>query len=589
MKTLASEEGQERISQFETAWTRYLENNSEVQRLARLNSNEEAKRISSNEAREAVIRTTDALDAMLQRAEADSAIDQNALKLVAALLKQDILSSIRTEKNLILDQRVSEMERFRAAAQNHYSDAADRIARLEELLGGVASRELARMTDAWADYKRWAAELFDRSLENGNTRAFELSVGQGDQALEEARAALDGLVKWNLESMASDARISNESYEAARGLMFQLLVAALVIGTTAALWISNGISTGIARAVAVAQALAAGDLTKQAEARNNDEIRDLSEAINRMVERLRDVVARAKGSATNVAGSSQQLAASAEELSQGASEQSASTEEASSAVEQMAANIRQAADNASTTENIANGASTDARSSGDVVEGALRSIETIADKINIVQEIARQTDLLALNAAVEAARAGQHGKGFAVVASEVRKLAERSQQAASEINQLSQDTLGLSKEAGEKLKALVPNIEKTAELVREISAASREQNIGAEQINEAMRQMDSVVQQNASASDEVSSISEQLASQASQLQTMLAFFQLDEGHGEPTTPAASHPVVARAPQPVSAPHEVRGAKAGSAGNGNGFELDMGPADDQDFEPYRDAS
>ncbi|MCZ4291696.1 methyl-accepting chemotaxis protein, partial [Hoeflea alexandrii] len=169
--------------------------------------------------------------------------------------------------------------------------------------------------------------------------------------------------------------------------------------------------------------------------------------------------------------------------------------------------------------------------SGNAVDRAVNAMRTIAEKISIVQEIARQTDLLALNAAVEAARAGEHGKGFAVVASEVRKLAERSQAAAAEISGLSGETVTVATQAGEMLTRLVPDIRKTAELVAEISAACREQDIGSSQINEAIQQLDKVTQQNAGASEEMSATSEELAAQAEELQASIAFFKVDTAAG----------------------------------------------------------
>jgi len=195
-------------------------------------------------------------------------------------------------------------------------------------------------------------------------------------------------------------------------------------------------------------------------------------------------------------------------------------------MEQMAANIRQNADNATETEKIARQSSVDAGKSGEAVSKAVAAMKTIAEKITIVQEIARQTDLLALNAAIEAARAGEHGKGFAVVASEVRKLAERSQRAAAEIGALSTETLGVSEQAGQMLTKLVPDIQRTAALVADITSASREQNAGAEQINVAIQQLDQVTQQNAAASEEMSSTSEELSAQAQQLQVTISFFSV---------------------------------------------------------------
>jgi methyl-accepting chemotaxis protein len=218
-------------------------------------------------------------------------------------------------------------------------------------------------------------------------------------------------------------------------------------------------------------------------------------------------------------------------MSQGATEQAAAAEQASASMEQMAANIKQNADNAAQTEKISRQSSRDAEASGEAVNRAVDAMRTIADKIGIVQEIARQTDLLALNAAVEAARAGEHGKGFAVVASEVRKLAERSQTAAAEISAVSGDTVKAAQEAGDMLQRLVPDIRKTAELVSEISAACREQDVGASQINEAIQQLDKVTQQNAGASEEMSATSEELAAQAEELQTSIAFFRTDSAGG----------------------------------------------------------
>jgi methyl-accepting chemotaxis protein len=214
-------------------------------------------------------------------------------------------------------------------------------------------------------------------------------------------------------------------------------------------------------------------------------------------------------------------------------------------MEEMAANIKQNADNAAQTETIARQSAVDAETSGQAVAKAVSAMQTIAEKITIVQEIARQTDLLALNAAVEAARAGEHGRGFAVVASEVRKLAERSQTAAAEISAVSSDTVKAAQSAGEMLTTLVPNIRKTAELVSEISAACREQDIGASQINEAIQQLDKVTQQNASASEEMSATSEELAAQATELQASIAFFTIADDSRPPPSVPPPGPSIAR--------------------------------------------
>jgi len=283
-------------------------------------------------------------------------------------------------------------------------------------------------------------------------------------------------------------------------------------------------------------------------------------------------------------------------MSQGASEQAAATEEAAASMEQMAANIKQTAENASQTEKIAHQSAKDAQASGEAVNRAVNAMQTIAGKIGIIQEIARQTDLLALNAAVEAARAGEHGRGFAVVASEVRKLAERSQTAASEINTMSNDTVKVAQDAGAMLSKLVPDIRRTAELVEEISASCREQDTGANQVNLAIQQLDKVTQQNASAAEQIASSSEEmastsveLASQADSLQTTISYFRISQNASQPsaprprTKPAVRHPQIAHLP--VSKPTartELSLKKAN--GNGKSIVLEM-DAEDADFQQY----
>jgi len=308
-------------------------------------------------------------------------------------------------------------------------------------------------------------------------------------------------------------------------------------------------------------------------------------ALQKMVANLRDVVANVSSAAENVASGSEEITGTAQTLSTGASEQAASVEEVSASMEESTASIQQNTDNARQTDKISTKAAQDAQKAGCSVAQTVQAMKDIAQKISIIEEIARQTDLLALNAAIEAARAGEHGKGFAVVASEVRKLAERSQKAAGEISKLSSSSVKIAESAGQMLDNLVPDIRKTADLVKEITAGSEEQNTGASQINKAMQELDKVIQQNASASQEMAASSEELASQAEQLQSAIEFFKVSD---DPIKTAirknrgsSAHSRLAQTLRPRSQPN-------GSKSSGVMIELDrpdVPAVSDQEFERH----
>ena len=510
----------------------------------------------------------------------------------------------------------AERKAFEQALQDGQNDAPDAFKpRWQEI------------RDFWDDYLAINNRIVSLVEAGQRDAAIEVNQVEGAVASDRLDSLTEELAALTEASIKEADQLADASFDSAFYLLITMAGIALVLAISAALWITIGLNRGLSSIRRVAEAVAIGDLNQTVEVKTNDEIRDVVDTINvmtanlrataniagqiangnltvspkplsekdtlgialqSMVERLRGVVADALAAANNVSSGSQELSASSEQLSQGATEQASSAEEASASMEQMAANIKQNADNAAQTEKIARQSSKDAEASGAAVARAVGAMRTIAEKISIVQEIARQTDLLALNAAVEAARAGEHGKGFAVVASEVRKLAERSQAAAAEISALSGDTVQVATEAGEMLNRLVPDIQKTAELVSEISAACREQDIGASQINEAIQQLDKVTQQNAGASEEMSSTSEELAAQAEELQASITFFRVDKTSSGSRVESSARPVATTKPAPrpavKSAParpgeHAVMAQQA----RARGFALDMsmGGPDEQD--------
>lgn len=389
------------------------------------------------------------------------------------------------------------------------------------------------------------AQMSTHTLEELEHIMIEESMVQQAKTMK----VVDELIQYNQDG--SDKALAQAKSDVASGTT--IAIVGILLGTALAIILGVILTTGITgpvrKGVDFARKMAEGDFTEHLDVNQKDEIGVLAQALNDMVDKLRGIVVSVQSASDNVASGSEELSGSSQSLSQGATEQASSIEEVSSSMEQMGANISQSAQNAQETEDISRKAAEDARKSGEAVTQTVQAMRDIADKISIIEEIARQTNLLALNAAIEAARAGDHGKGFAVVAAEVRKLAERSGSAAAEISELSSSSVEVAENAGQMLEQIIPDIQKTAELVQEIAASANEQNAGVDQINSAIQQLDEVIQQNASASEEMASTSEELSGQAMTMQSTMAFFRI----GKESFIATARPVTPKAlparPQP----------------------------------------
>ena len=547
------------IADIKTLYQRHGEIQDRIYQLARLNSGRRTEALVTGDGKVA-----------LEAVSHASATAAGALTGPKAPVAEAVTALVDGAQEAMIDLQSISGAATSAQLEERLKLATEEVGRLRQAREALVAT--AQRNDATADVAptlktvdAWTA-IAERALaiagEGGTVKATELSNGEGrtlvnelSARMERYMALLDGVMNQTGEEAAAQFRFAQIVLASALGII-------LLVSIGMAIWLAMTVNKGISQSMTLAQAIADGDLTARAKARANDEFGDLAGALDTMAERLRSVVGDVATAVRNVSAGSQELASSAEQLSQGATEQASSTEEASASMEEMAANVKQNADNASQTEKIAHQSAKDAEASGVAVSSAVDAIQTIAEKIMIVQEIARQTDLLALNAAVEAARAGEHGKGFAVVASEVRKLAERSQAAAAEIGTLSSNTVKAARDAGSMLTKLVPDIRRTADLVGEITAACREQDIGAAQINTALQQLDKVTQQNAAASEEVSATSEELSAQAEQLRDAIAFFRMDETEQDaPGQAKAATPVHAMRQRIQSSGLQAPAAKA----------------------------
>ena len=456
----------------------------------------------------------------------------------ASRARANIVGLRRFEKDYFLNIGVKAKEAEYQNDWNHEREhLLERLADLDKYATlDQDKKDIATMKDEFAKYEV-GFRLVQGQIDAGQVKRPE----DANQAIIVYKDSIHAMEKTAQEmstraedAMEAQAVIMGDFAKRTEAVMFGVALTALIAGLLVALLIGRGIVRPVNAMAAYLAELASGDgdLTKRMESISRDEIGKMAGSLNSFCEKLEKIIIEVKGGTGAISSASQQVASSSQSLSQGTSEQAASVEETTSSLEEMSASITQNSENSRQMDQVASKGAREAEESGKAVKQTVEAMKSITERIEIINEIAYQTNLLALNAAIEAARAGEHGKGFAVVATEVRKLAERSQTAAKEISALATDSVGVAERSGKLLEELVPSIKKTADLVQEVSSASREQSSGVSQINKAMSQVDLVTQRNAASAEELSSTAEELASQAEALLQLMDFFKTSAGdHG----------------------------------------------------------
>jgi methyl-accepting chemotaxis protein len=539
----------------------YFRVQQNVQRIAMQNTEIKAEEIADNQSRNAFQKAMATLNQIGSEVTSKEAI-RNLLEL-----KQAVSEINSIERDMIIAKTDDDLNKHVQQAADAEKIIEEQTSFLERTLNGNGKLLFDKFLTLYGTYYDFHLQVRALAVTNSGGKAEEISVTQGEAIDDQADVVIGKIYDIINAQLAKDQKDTEVMYDNVVTTMIIVIIFAIVSGVLVATWLLSDVMSSLSLATGAIRKIAVGDFSADVRIDKNDEIGamlkelqfmieklrssvdvaklvskgdltidfsamknkggDLDQALEEMVTNLREIASAIYNGAENVSSASQQVAAASQQMSQGAQEQASASEEVSSSMEQMVANIQQNTDNSRETEKIANKAARDIQVSSNSVSETVDAIKTITEKIAIIEEIASKTDLLALNAAVEAARAGEHGKGFAVVAAEVRKLAERSQKAAAEITEISAKTVKSAEESKQLLVNTLPDINKTAQLVQEIAAASLEQNTGAEQVNGAIQQLSTVTQGNASAAEQMSSNAEELNSQAEELKSAVSYFRLN--------------------------------------------------------------